>query len=191
MMEDAGSMTQDKRYLQYTLNLASSIVHLVSCIFYLLSLSGCGYSVYQGSSFPFDSVRIGRIVNVTPEPKLQDKLHIALTEEFLRHGIDVTDSSENVLSGTITEFTLRILSERGEFATEYEAVITGNFTFTDREGRIKELKNISSPFIESFSGEKATGKIAQIVGAKENTAETALRGLSMMIVSELIYLERH
>ncbi len=155
----------------------------------LLVLSGCGYSIHTSSSFPFDSVRIGRIVNVTSEPKLQDKLTIALTEEFLRHGIQVSHSSPNVLTGTITDFRLRILSERGEFATEYEAVINGNFTFTDSEGKTRVLRNISSPFIESFSGEKATGSVAQIVSAKENTAETALRGLSMIIVSELIYIE--
>ena len=52
-------------------------------------LSGCGYSVHRQSDLPFSEIQIGTIENKTLEPKLQDKLHTALTEEFMQNGIMV------------------------------------------------------------------------------------------------------
>ncbi len=165
-------------------NPQAAILLLVSAVLYLLSLSGCGYTLQGSSSFPFDTVRVGKIVNTTSEPKLQDKLHVALAEEFLRHGIQVTQSSENVLEGRITRFKLRTLSEKREFAAEYEAIIEGDFSFTEESGKIREMKKVSSPFIESFFG---ADEVSGIVASKEEAAEKALRNLAMVIVSELIY----
>ncbi len=159
---------------------ASSILYILC----FTSLSNCGYSLQNSHTLPFESIKIGKIINRTSEPKLQDKLHVALTEEFLRHGVSVIYSSENVLTGEIIYFNLKTLSEKKEFAAEYEVIIRGDFRFKDNTGKIKGIKGVSSPFIESFhSAENISG----IIASKEVAEKTALKRLSIMIVSELIH----
>jgi hypothetical protein len=149
-----------------------------------LCLAGCGYTIHGRASLPFDSIQIGKIENITVEPKLQDRLHKALTEEFLRQGIAVYPGAGYKLIGTINQFELRILSEKADIATEYEVLIKGDFKLTDPSGNIKEFKNIGSPFIVSFSG---PGPLDELIASKELASERAIIDMAMEIVAILIY----
>jgi hypothetical protein len=150
----------------------------------LLTLSGCGYSLHGRASLPFDTIHIGTIENKTVEPKLQDRLYTALTEEFLRQGITVSPDAGYKISGTIKEFSLLVLSEKGDIATEYEIIMKGDFTLVDPSGKQKELKDIGSPFIVSFSG---PGPLEGLIASKELASEKAIRDMAMQVVGAIIY----
>jgi hypothetical protein len=150
----------------------------------LFTLFGCGYSLHGRASLPFDAIQIGTIENKTVEPKLQDRLYTALTEEFLRQGIAVLPDAGYRISGTIKEFSLLVLSEKGDIATDYEIIMKGDFTLVDPSGKQKELKNIGSPFIVSFSG---PGSLEGLIASKELASARAIRDMAMQVVGAVIY----
>ncbi len=150
----------------------------------LLVLSSCGYSLHTKASLPFDAIRIGSIENKTLEPKLQDGLNRSLTGEFLKHGISVQNNAAYKLEGVIHKFELRVLSEKSEVASEYEVAIKGDFRLVDPAGKIKEFKDIGSPFIVSFYG---SGKLNELIAYKEQAAERALKEMAAEIVATLLY----
>ncbi|MCI4625645.1 MAG: LPS assembly lipoprotein LptE [Candidatus Magnetoovum sp. WYHC-5] len=158
-----------------------------SLLLIFILLFGCGYKIVGTETLNFDSVRIGKIVNATTEPKLEDKLYFVLTEEFMKRGVTVTDQSENVIDGTITDFTTRILSEKLDYAVEYEIVITGDFVLRRGDEKIKEIKGMMSPFIESYKSPEYSEKINPLTAAKEIREEEALRVLSKRLISNLAY----
>lgn len=150
----------------------------------LFAASGCGYSIQNKATLPFQAIQIVKIENVTVEPKLQDMLYRALTDEFLKHGVSVNRDAGYKLSGRINHFELLILSEKSDIATEYEVVIKGNFTLTDPSGKIKELKNTGSPFIVSFTG---PGPLNDLIASKEKASEKAMRDMAMEMVGIILY----
>jgi len=150
----------------------------------LFILSGCGYSLHTKASLPFDAIRIGKIENKTLEPKLQDVLNRSLTGEFLKQGIAVQNNAGVKLEGVIHKFELRVLSEKSEVASEYEVTIKGDFRLVDPAGKIKEFKNIGSPFIVSFYG---SGKLNELIAYKEQASERALKDMAADIVATLLY----
>jgi outer membrane lipopolysaccharide assembly protein LptE/RlpB len=156
---------------------------LLSCSL-LPVLSGCGYSLHTKASLPFDAIRIGTIENKTLEPKLQDGLNRSLTGEFLKQGITVQNNAGYKLEGVINKFELRVLSEKSEVASEYEVTIKGNFRLIDPAGKIKEFKDIGSPFIVSFYG---SGKLNELIAYKEQASERALKDMAAEIVATLLY----
>jgi len=159
------------------------ILFLLSCNL-LLVLSGCGYSLHTKASLPFDAIRIGTIENKTLEPKLQDGLNRSLTGEFLKQGITVQNNAGYKLEGVIHKFELRVLSEKSEVASEYEVTIKGDFRLIDPAGKIKEFKNIGSPFIVSFYG---SGKLNELIAYKEQASERALKDMAAEIVATFLY----
>jgi hypothetical protein len=161
-----------------------SIGLLLTTYCLLLIFFGCGYSIHGKTSLPFDSIQIPKIENTTLEPKLQDMLYNALTEEFLKQGVSVHPDAVYKLSGTIKHFELRILSEKTDVAAEYEVSIRGDFKLVDPSGNIKEFKNIGSPFIISF---QSSEKLEDVLALKELASERAIRDMAMEIVLILIY----
>jgi outer membrane lipopolysaccharide assembly protein LptE/RlpB len=159
------------------------ILLLLSCSLFLV-LSGCGYSLHTKASLPFDAIRIGTIENKTLEPKLQDGLNRSLTGEFLKQGISVQNNAGYKLEGVIRQFELRVLSEKSEVASEYEVTIKGDFRLVDPAGKIKEFKNIGSPFIVSFYG---SGKLNELIAYKEQASERALKDMAAEIVATFLY----
>ncbi|MDH5768483.1 MAG: LPS assembly lipoprotein LptE [Nitrospirota bacterium] len=160
------------------------ILLLFTFHFSLLALCGCGYTIHGRASLPFDSVQIGNIENRTFEPKLQDKLHRALTEEFLKQGITVQPYAGYTLSGTIHQFQLNVLSTKDDIAVEYEALIKADFRLVEPSGKVKEFKNIGSPFIVSFS---SSGKLSDVIALKELASEKAIKDMAMEIIAVIMY----
>ncbi len=161
-----------------------SVILLFTVYCLLFTVCSCGYSIHSKASLPFDSIQIGKIENKTLEPKLQDKLYKALTEEFLKQGVSVYSDAGYRLNGTIHQFELRILSEKADIATEYEVIIKGDFKLLDPSGKVKEYKNIGSPFIVSFSG---FGSLNELIASRELASERAMRDMAMEIVATIIY----
>ncbi|MDP2276867.1 MAG: LPS assembly lipoprotein LptE [Nitrospirota bacterium] len=149
----------------------------------LFTLSGCGYTLQGRDTLPFTSVKIGRIENRTFEPKLEDKFQKALADELIRSGIMISKNSGHVISGTIYDLKLRPLAEEEGVASEYEVIIKARFFLTSPDGKVKELRN-TGVFIVTFSG---LGKIENIVAAKEQAAETAMRNLASEIRAGIVY----
>ena len=159
-------------------------VLLLCAMLSALCLLGCGYSIHNKTSLPFTAVKIGRIENKTLEPKLQDRLYRALTEQFLKQGVDVNPGAGYKISGTIHQFDLRVLSEKSDVAVEYEVIVKADFTLTDPSGNTKEFRNTESPFIISFSG---PGPLNELIAARELASERAMEDVAMEIAAILIY----
>jgi len=150
----------------------------------LFFLNSCGYSVHRYSALPFKEVKVGLIENKTLEPKLQDKLNKALTEEFLKQGIMIEPDADLKLTGVIHKFSLDGLSEKKGVVIEYKAIINADFMLTDEKGETRHFKNISSPFIVSMTGSSDFGSLI----ANKDLAETkAIQDIAMELVGALIY----
>jgi len=157
---------------------------LLAVCFLLSVVSGCGYTIRNKASLPFKEIKIGRIENKTFEPKLQDRLFRALTEEFLKQGVDVSPVAGYKLDCTIHDFELKILSEISSVAVDYEVTVKADFTLTDPAGKTKEFRNTESPFIISFSG---PGPLNDLIAAKELASERAMTEVAVEIIGGLIY----
>ena len=153
------------------------------CLLTGLMLSGCGYSVYTHSDLPFKEINIGTIENKTLEPKLQDKLHAALTEEFMKNGIMLNPYADTKISAVLHKFDMTVLSEKKGITIEYRIVINADFTVEDKNGK-KALKKIDSPFIVALAGSEA---LNTLLATKELVEERAVRDLAMRIIGALIY----
>ncbi len=151
-----------------------------------LCLFGCGYTLHGKAALPFDAIQIERIENRTLEPKLQDRFHRVITEEFLKHGVTISPNADYKLSGTINFFEMYILAER-DVAVEYEVVMRGDFKLVGPSGDTKDIKGIGSPFIVSFPG---SGLLEDVLALKERASERALRDMATEIVGILIYSVR-
>ncbi|MEK7712398.1 MAG: LPS assembly lipoprotein LptE [Nitrospirota bacterium] len=149
----------------------------------LFTLSGCGYTLQGRDTLPFTSVKIGKIENRTFEPKLGDKFQKALADELIRNGIMISKNAGHVISGTIDDLKLTPLAEKEGVASEYQVIIKARFFLTSPDGKVKELRN-SGVFTVSFSG---SGNIENIVAAKEQAAETAMRNLASEIRAGIVY----
>ena len=146
-------------------------------------LSGCGYSIQRQSELPFTEVQIRTIENRTLEPKLQDKLYKALTEEFMKNGIRVIPVADTKISAVIHTFELNVLSLKQQVVVEYRVIIRADFTVEDKSGN-KVLKSIESPFIISLT---ASGDLNTLLATKEPAEESALKDVAMKVVGALIY----
>ena len=150
----------------------------------ILLIAGCGYTVYNRASLPFTEIRIGNIENLTLEPKLQDKLHQALVEEFAKYGIAVTPGAAPVISVVLQNFTMVSLSEKNDITVEYRFIIEADFTYQDSKGKIQEIKGRGLPFIVSFSG---SGAIPDLLANKTVAERQAMSDLAKSIIGTLIY----
>ena len=151
-----------------------------------LCLFGCGYTLHGKAALPVNEIQIERIENRTLEPKLQDRFHRVITEEFLKHGVSISPNADYKLSGTINFFEMYVLAER-DVAVEYEVVMRGDFKLVGPSGDTKDIKGIGSPFIVSFPG---SGLLEEVLALKERASERALRDMATEIVGILIYSVR-
>lgn len=159
---------------------ALTISTLLAC----LILAGCGYSLQARSDLPFEEVAIGRIGNKTAEPKIQDIMARAMAEVLMEYGFAIGTDAPYRIEGEITRFDLRVLSERGLTATEYQVLIQGSFRLVDtRSGSFTPLTKTESLFVTSFS---SGGRIESVLALKELATQTALRNLSIELVRELL-----
>jgi len=155
-----------------------------SAVIVLLLAAGCGYSIQRHADLPYKEIAIGVIENRTLQPKLEDKLHNALVEEFLRQGITVNRNSPSKLTAVINNFEMSSLSEKEEVTIQYRVLVNADFRLVDKDGKELEIKNINSPFIVSFAGSEDLGKL---LAARETAEDKALKDVASEVAGALIY----
>ncbi|MDA8433953.1 MAG: LptE family protein [Nitrospiraceae bacterium] len=156
----------------------------IALVAFLLFVPGCGYSIHPQSSLPAKEVQIAPVVNNTREPKLQDKLSRALTEEFLKQGVRVDPAARYTLAVSINSFDMVSMSEKGGVAVDYRVVVNVAFRVLDSNGKAVKTGNIGSPFIVSVNSAE---NLAALLAAKEVAEEEAMRDIAMEIAGALLY----
>ncbi len=153
-------------------------------VVFLFLVSGCGYSLHPQSALPATEVSIGLIENKTAEPKLQDKLSRALTEEFMKQGVRVVPSADHTLAAVISRFEMVSMSEKEGVTVDYRVTVNVDFRVLDRSGKVIETKSVASPFIVSVTEEANLGSL---LASKEVAEEKTMRDVAMEIVGELLF----
>ncbi|MBF0540841.1 MAG: hypothetical protein HQK91_05260 [Nitrospirae bacterium] len=146
-----------------------------------LSIISCGYTIASRASLSIDSIKIGKIINKTSEPSLQDMLNIALVDEFQRRGVKVTDSSDNIIDADIISYKLDLLSEKKELGLEYQTNIKVDFRVRCN-GEDREYRGVTSPSIDYFAGQSALNSTA---AHKQLSDKQAMDGIAFFIVTQL------
>ncbi len=151
--------------------------------FQFFILSSCGYSVIGSRHLPFDSINIKTVVNKTYEPRLEDRLHNALSEEFLAQGIKVVSSgAAAALDAEVATFVLKTIAAVDERVKEQEMIIKVDVRLAE-EGKITEFRSLQSPIRITFD---TTGSISEYVIQKERAIDKAFNEISKEIVSKII-----
>jgi outer membrane lipopolysaccharide assembly protein LptE/RlpB len=143
--------------------------------------AGCGYSMRKGPAVK--AVRLGRIVNNTYEPRLQDFLYEALSLELMKNGIRIDPGAGHQITGSIDEVRLRGTAEKNGVTVQYEVTVTGSFFLVDPGDGKRPLRK-SSAFIVSFGGE---GALERLLAGKELALKRALANMSQEIVASIIH----
>ena len=153
-------------------------------VVWCLSLAvGCGYKIQGKADLPFSSISISKIVNRTYEPRLEDRMQIALVDELMKSGFLIDGNSGYRIEGSLTTFELKTLSEKAGVAVEYEVTVRGDFRLVDPSGKARQLRT-HGVFIVSFP---STDSLQSVVALKEKATEKALRDLSTEIIASIIY----
>lgn len=158
-------------------------INLLLAICSLFLVVGCGYTIYGKANLPFQSITVSKIVNKTYEPRLEDRMQTALTDELMKSGFVIDGSSGNRIEGSIASFVLNTLSAKSGVAVEYEVVIKGDFKLIDPLGKARVLRQ-QGVFIVSFS---STDSLQNVVARKEMAIEKALKDFSSEIVASIIF----
>ncbi|HYA32320.1 MAG TPA: LPS assembly lipoprotein LptE [Thermodesulfovibrionales bacterium] len=145
--------------------------------------AGCGYTLYGKADLPFPSIAIDKIVNKTFEPRLEDRMQVALVDELMKSGFRIDAHSGHRIVASLTTFELTPLSTRAGVAIEYEVKVMGVFTLVDPSGNTRPLRN-HGVFIVSFP---STAALQGVIALKEQATETALRDLSIEVIASIIY----
>ena len=168
---------ENKKMSRYFLLFAPCALLIAFCS------AGCGYALYGKADLPFRAIAVPKIVNRTFEPRLEDRMQVALTDELMRSGFVIDSSSGYRITGSLMTFELKTLSEKEGVAVEYEVTITGDFRIVDPSGGTRQLRN-RGVFIVSFP---STDSLQNVIALKERATEKALRDFSSEIAASLIF----
>ncbi|HCC69157.1 MAG TPA: hypothetical protein DEP99_04650 [Nitrospiraceae bacterium] len=160
------------------------LVNIVLSLLICLLLSSCGYHLVGSGQLPFNSATIEGVDNRTYEPRLEERLHKALSEEFLAQGIRVmsTKGGDLELKPTVTYFAMTPIAEVGGRVQEYAIVMKVNVRLKVRE-EIIELKDVESPLRITF---KAESSVRDVVMEKEKATDRACREIAREIINKLL-----
>jgi hypothetical protein len=132
---------------------------------------------------PFNSITIRPVQNKTYEPHLEERLHNALSNEFINQGIEVKISGGDVdLQATVTSFQLGAVGAVDETVKEQEIIMQVDIKLTDKD-RITEFKTMQSPIKITF---ESVGNISESVANKEVSTDKASREIAREIIGQII-----
>lgn len=158
----------------------------ILCFLFLIScllLISCGYRFVGSEPLTFNSITIKPVKNNTFEPKLEERMHIALSNEFINQGIEVKSAGGDVdLESTINTFALGAIGAVDETIKEQEVVMHVDLKLISN-GKVTEFKEMASPIKITF---QTTGTVSQSVADKEKAADKACREIAKEIVSKII-----
>lgn len=149
----------------------------------VISSSGCGYTIHGTADLPFRTITVGKVVNKTFEPGLDNRFRLAITDELIRNGFTLDGNAAHKIEGAINTFELRTLSEKSGVTSEYEVVIKGDFILSDPSGRRKVLRG-SGLYIVSF---QSTEGLGSVMALKQKATEMALKDLATELTASIIY----
>lgn len=155
---------------------------LVASLSFLL-LSGCGYTLQGKATLPFKSITLGKIINKTFEPGLEDRMQLALIDELMKNGFSIDKSGQHRVEGIINTLELRTLSTKSGVAVEYEVIVRGEFSLIEAKGKTKPLRNSGAYIVSFLSKDSLHGVMAM----KEKAIGRALRDLSSELAVSIIY----
>jgi len=156
---------------------------LLLYICFTLLATGCGYTIQGKTSLPFQTVKIGKIVNKTYELKLEDRMQRALAAELLKTGFTLGAEAGYSIEGVLNVFELRVLSVKVNEASEYEVIVKGDFKLYGPSGKVRTLRS-GGIFITSFTSTEEN--LTSIITGKELATERALRDFSSEIVDSIL-----
>lgn len=143
----------------------------------------CGYRVVGSRPLTFNSITIMPVLNNTYEPKLEERMHNALSNEFLNQGIMVKPTGGEIeLEAAINTFSLGAIAAVDETIKEQDVKLYVDVKVTG-EGRIIEFKTMESPIKITF---QSTGTVSESVVHKESATDKACREIAKEIVSKII-----
>jgi len=146
-------------------------------------LSACGYHMVGSKSLPFNSVTIKHIHNKTYEPWLEEKLHNALSKEFISQGIKVvTGDGDIAVEATITNFDLAAIAAIEERVQEQLIMMKVNIRIMNKE-QIIEFPSMESPIKITF---QSTGAVTDSAIQKERAIDKACLEIAREITGKII-----
>lgn len=152
---------------------------------YFLLLTSCGYQLIGSKSMPFNSATIKPVKNKTYEPHLEEKLHNAISTEFVVQGINVMTSGGDIeLEATVTTFELSTIASIEEKVQEQAVTMRVDIRITDK-GKITEFTSIESPIRITF---QSTGSVIDAVVQKEKAINKACTEIAREIISKIIIM---
>jgi hypothetical protein len=132
---------------------------------------------------PFNSITIRPVQNKTYEPRLEERLHNALSNEFINQGIEVKISGGDVeLQATVTSFLLGAVGAVDETVKEQEIIMQVDIKLTDKD-RVTEFKTMQSPIKITF---ESVGGVSDSVANKELSTDKASREIAREIIGQII-----
>ena len=168
-----------KEYRKY----GSSTFNFLLLTSLFILVSSCGYHMVGSRFLPFDSINIRHIDNRTYEPRLEEKLHNALSEEFISQGIKAEGVSADItLEASITRFELGAIGAVDESVREQEIIMLVDIKVMDKEDVI-EFKSMGSPILITF---QTTGTVPQTVDLRDRATIKASREIARDIVGRII-----
>lgn len=143
----------------------------------------CGYHMTGSKLLPFNSITIKPVQNKTYEPRLEERMHNALSNEFINQGIEVKSSGGNVeLQATVINFQIGAIAAVDEKVKEQEIIMHVDIKLIDK-GRITEFKSMRSPIKITF---ESAGLVAESVANKEQLTNKASREIAREIIGQII-----
>jgi uncharacterized lipoprotein YajG len=155
--------------------------HIFLFISYFLFFVSCGYHMVGSRPLPFRSVTINQVKNMTYEPKLEERLHNALSSEFISQGIRVMAMNGDVeLNATVTTFQLATIAHIDERVQEQLIILKVDVDINDGEQTI-QFRDMQSPIKITF---KTTGTVSESVVEKERATDKAFSEIAREIISK-------
>lgn len=168
------------------------VVYFLLLISYLL-VSSCGYHIVGSKYLLFESIAIRPVQNMTYEPTLKEKLHNALSREFITQGIDIVPAdrpdtfgkvpeSGIAIEARITTFNLKTIGAVDEQVKEQEIIMLVDVTIMDKNA-VSELKAVKSPIQVTYD---AAGTVSEAAVNKERAIDKACAEIAKEIADRVI-----
>lgn len=159
------------------------LLFAVCCL--LFTVSSCGYHMIGSTSLPFHSVTIKHVQNKTYEPRLEEKMHNALSREFINQGIEVMNAAGEVeLEATVTYFQTGAIAAVDERIKEQSIIMHVDMKLTD-QGKVTEFKSMKSPIKITF---QSTGTVTESAALKDKATDKACSEIAKELVSRVILM---
>ncbi|NOX20380.1 MAG: hypothetical protein GXO99_03855 [Nitrospirae bacterium] len=135
------------------------------------------------ASYPYQSVQLSSVVNMTSEPGLDQRFYEAFLSVCNEQGFNCIDG-DVAISVKLTKFRLLTRSLKSSYSSEYSVVLNADVILNYPDGEEKRIDQLSSEFDESFI---AQNTVEEINTNQELVTARALEELARRIIHYIIY----